>query len=430
MFYLLPLDCPPTTTPRNERELIALCAEAHIAPPDGLADCVAAVGALPEAAAAAAAPAMGAAATDLLARLAAMLGEARAAAAKRAALLAAIGALEEAAAEDAWLRDAFEADGARYKGRDASRRLQRALRAQRLREKLPELAAAARAGLEAWRAAEGGAPFLYDGRDYCAALEAVEGRLEADAADRAARAQARRQQAQTPPSSGGRARASPLGGTGSPQVVSGRQLRERHSIAVFVGGAPGAGQQGGTMTGRQQAAAMRASGQIALRGSRGAAAAAAVTPLASHRTPAASKPPRTPVPALAPPSTAEGGAKAAVPAPASERLAAIFARPTPLRGAAPLAPANGAGVTPPAAASPRSLDARALRRGGGDGGGCDQDPPSPAVPADGAAGKGDGAAARCDLSAAFDRLLAQTGGGDGGAKAAPAARGASAAAMP
>jgi hypothetical protein len=50
-------------------------------------------------------------------------------------------------------------------GRDANKKLQRALRAQRLRDRLPALAAAARAALDGWREAEGAA-FLYDGCEY------------------------------------------------------------------------------------------------------------------------------------------------------------------------------------------------------------------------------------------------------------------------
>lgn len=50
-------------------------------------------------------------------------------------------------------------------GRDANKKLQRALRAQKMRDKLPAMVAAVRRGLGEWKEAEG-VPFLYDGRDY------------------------------------------------------------------------------------------------------------------------------------------------------------------------------------------------------------------------------------------------------------------------
>jgi len=71
----------------------------------------------------------------------------------------------------------------RQQGRDANKKLQRALRAQKLRERLPALTAAVRASLEEWQEAEGAA-FLYDGRNYevrwraGGKLEAVGGQLD------------------------------------------------------------------------------------------------------------------------------------------------------------------------------------------------------------------------------------------------------------
>ncbi len=50
-------------------------------------------------------------------------------------------------------------------GRDANQKLQRAIRAGKMRERLPSLIDALRAAMAAWRDAEG-APFLYDGRNY------------------------------------------------------------------------------------------------------------------------------------------------------------------------------------------------------------------------------------------------------------------------
>lgn len=50
-------------------------------------------------------------------------------------------------------------------GRDANKKLQRAIRAGRLRERLPSMIEAARAALTEWQDGEGQA-FLYDGRNY------------------------------------------------------------------------------------------------------------------------------------------------------------------------------------------------------------------------------------------------------------------------
>lgn len=53
----------------------------------------------------------------------------------------------------------------RGQGRDANRKLQRAIKAKKLRERLPGLLGEVRARLAEWRESEG-APFTYDGRDY------------------------------------------------------------------------------------------------------------------------------------------------------------------------------------------------------------------------------------------------------------------------
>jgi hypothetical protein len=50
-------------------------------------------------------------------------------------------------------------------GRDANRKLQRAIKAKKLRERLPGLLVEVRSRLAEWRDSEG-APFTYDGRDY------------------------------------------------------------------------------------------------------------------------------------------------------------------------------------------------------------------------------------------------------------------------
>jgi hypothetical protein len=50
-------------------------------------------------------------------------------------------------------------------GRDANKKLQRAIKAKKLRERLPGMLAEVRSRLAEWRDSEG-APFTYDGRDY------------------------------------------------------------------------------------------------------------------------------------------------------------------------------------------------------------------------------------------------------------------------
>jgi hypothetical protein len=50
-------------------------------------------------------------------------------------------------------------------GRDANKKLQRAIKAKKLRERLPGMLVEVRSRLAEWRDSEG-APFTYDGRDY------------------------------------------------------------------------------------------------------------------------------------------------------------------------------------------------------------------------------------------------------------------------
>jgi hypothetical protein len=52
-----------------------------------------------------------------------------------------------------------------WQGRDANKRLQRAIRATKLRERLPVLLSDLRSRLLEWRECED-QPFMYDGKDY------------------------------------------------------------------------------------------------------------------------------------------------------------------------------------------------------------------------------------------------------------------------
>lgn len=160
-------------------ELRALCSDSHLEEPTALPGLLAAVNddeARPPGWAA-----------EQLAKLLAMLAEVRALSDKRATLLASVCELHAAAAEDEWLQG-YETDEARYRGRDANKRLQRAIRASKLRERLPAMLDEVRTALGAWRCTEG-VPFLYDGVEYeFEVLEPLAGRLQDAAASRATKA--------------------------------------------------------------------------------------------------------------------------------------------------------------------------------------------------------------------------------------------------
>lgn len=53
----------------------------------------------------------------------------------------------------------------RAQGRDANAKLQRSIRAQKLRDALPTIVAGLAQRLEEWELAEG-SPFMYDGKEY------------------------------------------------------------------------------------------------------------------------------------------------------------------------------------------------------------------------------------------------------------------------
>ena len=59
--------------------------------------------------------------------------------------------------------------GAWWQGRDANRKLQRAIKAGKARERMPLLVQHLRGLLDSWME-EHSCPFLYDGRDYKARL--------------------------------------------------------------------------------------------------------------------------------------------------------------------------------------------------------------------------------------------------------------------
>eukprot|EP00198_Chlamydomonas_reinhardtii_P009706 XP_001699043.1 predicted protein [Chlamydomonas reinhardtii] len=98
--------------------------------------------------------------TQVLTKLVRLVAEVQALAARRAPVLAQVADLLAAAADSAWLR-AYNQDENRYKGRDASRNMQRAIKAGKLRERLGGMMEGLQAALAEWEAEEGG-PFLYD----------------------------------------------------------------------------------------------------------------------------------------------------------------------------------------------------------------------------------------------------------------------------
>ncbi|KAG2447646.1 hypothetical protein HYH02_007564 [Chlamydomonas schloesseri] len=98
--------------------------------------------------------------TQVLTKLVRLVAEVAALAARRGPILAQVSDLLAAAADSAWLR-AYNQDENRYKGRDASRNMQRAIKAGKLRERLGGMMEGLAAALAEWEAEEGG-PFLYD----------------------------------------------------------------------------------------------------------------------------------------------------------------------------------------------------------------------------------------------------------------------------
>ncbi|KAF8065709.1 MAP65-4 [Scenedesmus sp. PABB004] len=239
-------------------ELRALCSESHMPEPPSLAALLHDLGA--EGGAGEAREPCGAA--EPLAKVVAMLAEAQVQAAKRRTLVAAVCEVEGALREEAWLA-AYEADEQRYKGRNANKKLQRAIRAKKLRETLPATLDTLRGLLAEWRDTEGGR-FEFDGRDYEAeVLDALAAEVEEAAAQRATKARAlaaRRQSVGGAAPLASPARASAAGSAASGQggappragsassppvrradgpatpivlrSLSGRSLADRHSICV------------------------------------------------------------------------------------------------------------------------------------------------------------------------------------------------------
>eukprot|EP00878_Enallax_costatus_P027660 GHUV01029802.1.p1 GENE.GHUV01029802.1~~GHUV01029802.1.p1 ORF type:complete len:632 (+),score=237.56 GHUV01029802.1:325-2220(+) len=159
-------------------ELRAMCRESHVAEPAGLVEALTAINSEDRNPGAAA---------ELLAKLLHMLAEVQVLTGKRSNIIAAIKEVEAAQQEDAWLA-AYEVDEQRYKGRDANKKLQRAIKAAKVRDRLPAMLADVRVMLDEWRESEG-EPFMYDGKDYqFEVLDVLAADVEEKAAARAAKA--------------------------------------------------------------------------------------------------------------------------------------------------------------------------------------------------------------------------------------------------
>ena len=101
---------------------------------------------------------------DVLAKIVRMVAEVQEIVHRRAETVDMILDFEATRREIEWLAS-YEADSNRYKGRDCNRKLQRAIRAGRLREKLPEKVEDLRDAILCWEQEEGH-PFVFDDVNY------------------------------------------------------------------------------------------------------------------------------------------------------------------------------------------------------------------------------------------------------------------------
>lgn len=83
---------------------------------------------------------------------------------RRSEILKEIHELESARSEIDWL-NSYEHDGDRYKGRDCNKKLRRAIKAGKLREKMPALVEKLHLAISDWERSEQ-RPFVFDGVDY------------------------------------------------------------------------------------------------------------------------------------------------------------------------------------------------------------------------------------------------------------------------
>jgi len=115
--------------------------------------------------------------SDALSKLTRMIDETRSLAEKREPILIQINEIERSRAEVAWLSE-YEQDSDRYKGRDSTKKLNRALRAGRMRDKLPDMIKILRKAIVQWEQEER-CPFVYGNQDYNVVLDNMEIELTA-----------------------------------------------------------------------------------------------------------------------------------------------------------------------------------------------------------------------------------------------------------
>ncbi|CAL8469353.1 g8894 [Coccomyxa elongata] len=190
----------------KRRELEEICTESHMPVP-----ALPASGAAPESQAA-----VSAQVAEVLAKVVKQVSAAEAEAERRSGILDAIEELQTMRAECSWLAE-YDRDDSRYKGRDANRKLQRAIKAGKARDSMSAVIEHMQGMMEAWIESEGRA-FVYDGREFMDVLANLKEEVEAEARERAAahqqKSQGARKAAASTPAKPGMAR----GGTVRPST--------------------------------------------------------------------------------------------------------------------------------------------------------------------------------------------------------------------
>ncbi|GIL93823.1 hypothetical protein Vretimale_194 [Volvox reticuliferus] len=176
--------------------------------------------------------------THVLSKLVRLVAEVQALAAKRAPILVQAQELLAAQADSAWLRS-YNQNENRYKGRDASRNMQRAIKASKLRDRLGPMMESLLAALADWELEEGG-PFLYD--EQVLQLRVVEAELEQLALEKAPKPKSSLHSSVSASSGGGGVAAAcgkpPAAGGRSAAGTSGSSTRSSSMAGAGGGAAP------------------------------------------------------------------------------------------------------------------------------------------------------------------------------------------------
>ncbi|BDA44904.1 65-kDa microtubule-associated protein 4 [Coccomyxa sp. Obi] len=212
----------------KRRELEEICTESHMPVP-----ALPSSGAAPESQAAASAQV-----AEVLAKVVKQVSAAEAEAERRSCILDAIEELQTMRAECSWLAE-YDRDDSRYKGRDANRKLQRAIKAGKARDRMPAVIEHMQGMMEAWLESEG-RTFVYDGRDYMDVLGNLKEEVEAEARERAAahqqKTQGARKAAASTPAKPGMARGGTLRPSTPRTPASARAASPGVPTVVPVGG--------------------------------------------------------------------------------------------------------------------------------------------------------------------------------------------------